>query len=94
MLAVKGQALAAEGKASLALEAYEAALKIDPRYLRVLKLTGDLYASIETSDLALQFYAKALDAVPQDDIEARLQAEAREARSALIDKLAKSSGGG
>jgi tetratricopeptide (TPR) repeat protein len=94
MHAVRGQALAADGKASLALEAYETALKIEPRYLRVLKLTGDLYASIGTNDLALQYYTKALDAVPQDEIETRIQAEAKDARAALIDKLSKASGGG
>jgi tetratricopeptide (TPR) repeat protein len=87
-LTVKGEALLAKRQLPQALEALEAAVKLDGGNIRALKLSGDLYAQLGTNDLALQHYGKAIDRKPKSDTDRKLLEAARKARAELIEKLA------
>jgi tetratricopeptide (TPR) repeat protein len=87
-LAIKGEALMAKQQLPAALEALEAAVKLDSGNIRALKLSGDLYAMLGTNDLALQLYGKAITRKPDSDAETKFVAAAKEARAKLIEKLA------
>jgi tetratricopeptide (TPR) repeat protein len=89
MLSIKGEALFRRGDNVKAVEALEAALKQDQKYIRVLKLMGDIYSNIGSNDLALQYYARAIEQKPEDDIETALHEAASTARAELMQKLAK-----
>jgi tetratricopeptide (TPR) repeat protein len=87
-LTIKGEALLAKRDLAPALEALEAALKLDGGNIRALKLSGDLYAALGTNDLALQHYAKAIARKPKSETDAAFVEAARTARARLIEELA------
>jgi tetratricopeptide (TPR) repeat protein len=84
LMALKAKQQIALGKPADALETLEAGLKQAPESVRFLKLMGDVYAAIGSKDLALQHYAKALDARTRDAEDGAWQQEAKAARAKLI----------
>jgi len=88
ILLMLGELKARSGDAPGAIGAFEEAAAKPDAMLAANKRLGDLYAGLASDQLALGYYAKALEARGQGAADEATKAAARTARDALIRKMA------